>query len=82
MNKQSTILVGVLFILLIVVGFWYWFGTTKADETRVLEISQQIKPVDANILTSKSMQLLNQKQIYGNIPVQAESDYNHIDIFN
>ena len=82
MSKQFSYVVGIFFIVVLGVGLWFLLGTTKPQEADIDAIKQTVTPVNANLLSDTSMKNINDKKIYGDLPVPVETNYQNSDLFN
>jgi len=81
MKKNDVIVLGIMAIAITCAVLYWWFGQTKPNASEITSASGKIKSVDSNIFGNSTTKKIDERKIYGNIPIKVESNYNRDDIF-
>lgn len=81
MKKQNMIIGGVVILFLVVGLLYWWFTHTIPSDSQVDGATKNIKQVDVNILDMKTTREIENRKIMGNIPIEVNDNYDHINLF-
>lgn len=69
MNKN--LISGIIIIVLVLAGLFYWFSKSKANEAEVESITKKIEKVDTTVFSNSTFESVKQLNKNGDIPVET-----------
>ena len=74
MSKSNQIVAGLIIIILIGVGLYFWYRTSIPTSSEIEAQKKQIDVVDANVLQSPAIQTMSSLNSHGDLPLQVKPE--------
>lgn len=74
MSKNNRIIVGLIIIIVMLIGLWFWFSTSNPSNQEKKAAVKTIKPVDTNFLNNKNVKDILSQDVNSPVPVEINKD--------